>query len=117
MAYKVCHVEWEVTDLEQAKAFYGTLFEWEFKPFGDSMLAFGTGTEHIGGLMKATDSVRGNSPSVWLDCPDIDSLLKKVGPAGGTVASEKSPLPSVGFTALIRDPDGNHIGLVEFDCT
>lgn len=117
MAYKVCHVEWEVTDLQQARAFYGTLFEWEFRPFGDEMLAFGTGTEHIGGLMKATTPVRGNSPSVWLECPNIDALLTKVEPAGGSIARAKAPLPEVGFTALIKDPDGNHIGLVEFDRT
>ena len=114
MAYKVCHVEWEVNDLQRAQEFYGTLFEWEFKAFGENMVIFGTGTEHIGGLMKSDNVVRGNSPSVWLECPSIDVVLAKVEGAGGTIAAPKDPLPSIGFSALIKDPEGNHIGLVEF---
>ncbi|MBN9501775.1 MAG: hypothetical protein BGO01_06210 [Armatimonadetes bacterium 55-13] len=114
MAYKVCHIEWLVTDLNQAQKFYGTLFDWEFKAFGEEMIVFGTGSEHIGGFMKADEVVPGNSPSVWLECASIDEVMAKVEPAGGQISVPKAPLPGVGFSAAIKDPEGNPIGLVEF---
>src|SRR5262249_54284516 len=115
MAYKVCHVERNVTDLDRAQKFYDTLFEWELKSFGDEMVVFGTGTEHIGGLSKTATVGAGDSPSVWLECPNIDDILQKASPAGGSIASEKKPLQGVGYTALIKDPDGNPVGLVQFE--
>lgn len=112
---QVCHIEWNVTDVERAQKFYEGMFDWKFQSFGDSMVVFGTGTEHIGGLSKADSVVPGNSPSVWLEVDDIDAYMSKATRFGGSSDNKKQPVPSVGWSGTVTDPDGNIVGLVQFD--
>lgn len=109
-----CHVEFDVTDLERAKGFYGGLFEWSFREFGDEMVVFGDGTTHLGGLMKKDEVKHGLSPSVWIEVDRIETYLDKASAVGGSVVSGKSEVPHVGWSAVVSDPDGNHVGLVQF---
>jgi uncharacterized protein len=110
-----CHIEWEVTDLDRAQAFYGGMFDWKFESFGDQMVVFGTGTQHLGGLSKAETVNAGRSPSVWIEADDISEYEERCKQLGGSVTTPKHELPHVGWSASIADPDGNHIGLVQFD--
>ena len=41
----VCHIEFYVTDLDKAQAFYGGLFGWDFRSFFDGMIVFGIGCD------------------------------------------------------------------------
>lgn len=110
----VCHIEWEVTDLARAQEFYQGLFDWKFQQFGDEMVVFGSGDVHIGGLMKSEKPSPGNSPSVWFEVDDIEAYCTKAISLGGTVKSGKSPVPNVGWSAIVGDFDGNNVGLVQF---
>jgi predicted enzyme related to lactoylglutathione lyase len=112
---QVCHIEWTVTDLARAQSFYAAMFDWKFQEFGGDMVVFGTGTEHIGGLTKADAVPAGQSPSVWIETEDVEAHLSRAVKLGGSCGSEKSPLPGVGWSGVAKDPDGNHIGLVQFD--
>jgi predicted enzyme related to lactoylglutathione lyase len=112
---QVCHIEWTVTDLVRAQRFYAAMFDWSFQEFGSDMVVFGAGTEHIGGLTKAETVSIGTSPSVWIETDDIDAQLEKALALGGVCASPKSPVPGVGWSAVAADPDGNPIGLVQFN--
>lgn len=109
-----CHVEFQSTDLERSQRFYSGLFDWTFRSFGDEMVVFGSGDTHLGGLTKAESVQPGASPSVWIEVDSIESYLAKARGLGGKVVSEKSPVPNVGWSAQVSDPDGNHVGLVEF---
>jgi predicted enzyme related to lactoylglutathione lyase len=111
----VCHIEWEVTDLDRAQSFFGGLFDWKFQSFGDTMVVFGTGEHHIGGLTKVETARPGYSPSVWIEVDDVEVYCAKARHLGGTVVSEKSPVPNVGWSATVADLDGNPVGLVEFE--
>jgi predicted enzyme related to lactoylglutathione lyase len=113
MANQVCHIEFDVTDLERAQAFYEGLFGWHFRSFGD-MVVFGAGSDHVGGLTKVDQVTVGSSPSVWFDAEDLDATLKKGGELQAKTLAEKKLLEGVGYTAQIADPDGNPIGLVQF---
>lgn len=109
-----CHIEWFVTDLAKARKFYEGLFEWKFQEFGSEMIVFGTGDQHLGGLSKKDAVQPGDSPSVWLEVDDLLAYCAKAPGLGGSVIREKTDLPGVGYTAQLADPDGNHVGLVEF---
>lgn len=113
--HQVCHIEWDVTDLGAAQKFFGSLFNWSFREFGDSMVVFASGDNHIGGFMKKEHVEAAMSPSVWIEVEAIEPYLAKALAAGGTVVSEKTPVPGVGWSAQLGDPDGNVVGIVHFE--
>jgi predicted enzyme related to lactoylglutathione lyase len=110
-----CHIEFQCTDMKRAQAFYEGLFEWTFRSFGDEMTVFGVGDQHLGGLQKTDHVTPGASPSVWLEVDSIENYLAKAQKLGGKVGKEKSPVPGVGHSAMVTDPDGNHVGIVQFE--
>lgn len=109
-----CHVEFQSTDLERSQRFYEGMFEWTFRSFGDEMVVFGQGDRHLGGLVKAEKVEAGASPSVWIEVDNIEQYLARAPTMGGRATGEKSPVPNVGWSAVLQDPDGNSVGLVEF---
>src|SRR5437870_194310 len=112
--HTVCHIEFHATDLARSQAFYEGLFGWTFRAFGPSMVVFGQGDAHIGGLIKVDEVAAGSSPSVWFDVESIDDTMSRGQALGGGVRLEKSEVPSVGWSAVLVDPDGNGVGLVQF---
>lgn len=112
--HTVCHIEWEVRDPARSQPFYEGLFGWRFQAFGDEMVTFGLGDQHIGGLMKVEQPQPGSSPSIWIEVEDVDRSCGRAVELGGSVLREKSPVPHVGWSALVGDLDGNPIGLVQF---
>ena len=115
MANTVCHVELDTTDLARAQAFYSQIFDWTFRQFTDNMLAIGSGDAHLGGLMLVSQVEPGKSPSIWIQVDDIDETLAKVQGLGGSVVTEKGPVPHVGWSAQFSDLDGNSVGIVQFE--
>lgn len=53
----------------------------------------------------------GNSTLVYFTCEDCAVEEARVGKAGGHVEETKMSIGEYGFIALVRDPDGNMIGL------
>ena len=112
--HTVCHFEWQSTDLQRSQEFYKGLFNWDFRSFGDEMVVFGQGDEHIGGLTKVDVVKAGSSPSVWIQVENLEGMCDRAVSLGGTLKSGKSPVPGVGFSAVVTDLDGNEVGMVEF---
>lgn len=110
----ICHVEFDVTDLQRSQAFFGAIFDWTFRSFGEEMVVFGVGEQHLGGLMKVEQVVPGNSPSIWVEVVDIESTLAKAEKAGGKIVKTKSEVPNVGWSGQFSDLDGNSVGIVQF---
>ncbi len=111
----ICHIEYYVTDLDKAQAFYGGLFNWDFRSFVDGMVVFGIGDQHIGGLMKTDKVEAGRSPGIWFKVEDLDEKVATTLAMGGSTPNEKNPVPGVGWPITVRDPDGNDVGFVQFD--
>jgi len=110
----ICHIEFLVTDLPRAQTFYEGLFGWKFSSFIPNMVVFGTGESHIGGLMLADKVTPGDSPSLWFRVKNLDESIAKAQASGGTLVSETHEVPSVGWSAVVSDPDGNPVGLVMY---
>lgn len=112
---QICHIEYEVTNIERAQAFYQGLFGWEFRQFMPTMVVFGQGENHIGGLMLVDSVTPGKSPSIWYKVGSLEECTAKAVKFGGTAPEEKHPVPGVGWSLSVYDPDGNQIGLVQYD--
>lgn len=112
--HTVCHIEFIVTDLARAQTFYGGLFDWTFRSFGDDMVVFGSGDQHIGGFSKSGEGQPGSTPSVWFEVEDIDAMVARATQLGGGVVAGKHEVPHVGWAAQVSDLDGNTVGMVQF---
>lgn len=111
----ICHIEFNVTDLDRAQAFYEGMFGWTFQSFmGGQMRTFGLGEKHLGGLMLVEEVGPGASPSVWFQVESVDAMCAKAASLGGALGSPKMDVPGVGWSAQVKDLDGNLVGLVEF---
>lgn len=115
MAHSVCHIEFQVRDLTASKAFLGAVFNWQFREFGDTMVVFGNGDDHVGGITKVDSVTPGTYATVWFDVQDIDATLQLAVAAGGSITAAKGPVPGVGWSGEFTDLDGNPIGIVQFE--
>jgi uncharacterized protein len=106
-------VEIPTTDLKRAQRFYGSIFGWKFRPLSGSndMLALETGNSLNGFLRKVSRISRTAGVLLYVEVPDIDSLLRKVRRARGKVLEPKREMPERGWTAVIASFDGCAFGL------
>jgi predicted enzyme related to lactoylglutathione lyase len=114
---RIVHFEIPATDPAALIAFYQEVLGWRFDQWGDQpywLITTGEGEPGInGGLMARRDPAQ---PVVnTADVASLDESLARVEAAGGTVVVPKMPIPTVGWLAYFKDPDGNIFGLMESD--
>lgn len=123
---RVVHFEIHAADPERAAAFYRQLFGWEITswegPVEYWMVRTGAPDQPgiDGGLMRRrgsgpVDGQAVNSYVCTVDVSDLDGTLRRVTDLGGTVAVAKMPIPSVGWIAYVKDPEGNLVGVMQAD--
>ncbi|MBX3096590.1 MAG: VOC family protein [Fimbriimonadaceae bacterium] len=112
----LCHVEYFVTNLDRSQAFYEGVFGWTFREFmGGTMRVFGVGDTHIGGLMLRESVTPSDTPSLWFKVESLDDSCAKSVQLGGSIVGERSEVPGVGWSIQVKDPDGNLVGLVQYN--
>lgn len=115
---KIVHFEIPADDPERAVAFYHDALGWEVSRFGEQpyWLVRAGGDEEPGanGALLHRDDLH-RSPVLVAGVADIDDVLGRIGQCGGEVAHGKMPIPGVGWSAYVRDPEGNTIGLFQED--
>jgi predicted enzyme related to lactoylglutathione lyase len=111
--HAICHVEWSSSNLERSRTFYGGLFDWSFTPWGDEYMLFKAPEYAGGGIMKSSEIKPGASPTVYVEVEQIEPYLDQVKKLGGTIAVGKTEIPTVGWFAHLKDPDGNLVGLFQ----
>jgi uncharacterized protein len=103
-------VWWEIQapDPEQAKAFYGGVFGWTFKPWGDDFLTAYLGDTMVGGIRRAEGAVAGRGVHVCFSVEDtLEQTLGRVEKHGGEVAIGRTEIaPEMGWYATAKDPSG-----------
>ncbi len=114
MAGRMVHVEIPSDDTGTGKQFWGSLFGWQFQ-------AYPEGSEYH--MTQLTDemgaAVSGMEPGkrgllVYFEIDDMDASVAKVRELGGQ-ARDKMPVPSMGWFAVCKDPEGNDFGLWQHD--
>jgi len=113
---KIVHFEIPVDDSQRACAFYQESLGWEISGFGGQpywLVRAGADSEPgANGALIARGDVH-RSPVLIAGVDDIDGALSRVQRAGGQVVQPKLPIPGIGWSAYIRDSEGNTIGLFQ----
>jgi predicted enzyme related to lactoylglutathione lyase len=55
------------------------------------------------------------TPILVVGVEDIDEILRRVEQATGEIVQGKLPVPGVGWSAYVRDPEGNTVGIFQSD--
>lgn len=112
--------ELNTTDADAASAFYSGLLGWTFADSDtdeSGYRTFRTGEHQIGGVMQLTEEMKaGGAQPVWLgyvQVADLPAALAKVRANGGNVMLEDVEIPGVGPFAMIADPQGAMIYLMD----
>ena len=115
-----------VDDMERAKKFYEKVFGWKIAPVPGSGGNYHSATTVLsdedgdpkvpGGInggfyQRGTHGLTGTFIEIYV--ASIDDHLKKIEEAGGSTVLPRSPISDLGFFAVIKDTEGNTIGLWE----
>lgn len=106
------YVEITVSDLDQAKRFYGEAFGWQFNDYGPEYAGIRgpeAGSE-VGGLRVDQEVPSGSGLLVLLYSSDLDKSVAAVSAAGGRVVNGPYAFPG-GRRFHFNDPSGNELGV------
>ncbi|NKY56347.1 VOC family protein [Nocardia flavorosea] len=106
------YIELTVTDMDAARSFYRSAFGWEFNDYGPEYTGIRRfdGSEGEAGGLAAGSEVHTGGPLVLLYSNDLDTSLRAVGAAGGTVTEGPFDFPG-GRRFHFTDPSGNQLGV------
>jgi len=120
MTSRVVHFDIPIDDSGRASAFYHDVFGWTVEKWGPVDYWTMTTGEQGGPGAEGALTPRAQAPEgvvVYVDVADIDEAMARVRQAGGSVAKDKQPIPGTGWSAHVRDSEGNLIGLFQSDET
>ena len=114
MGKKVVHVEFPVRDVDRAQRFWEGVGGWSIQDAGMPGIDYRMFQEGDQGGAVYPQQESENGPIVYYGSDDIDADLARVRELGGE-AEEKQPIPSVGWFARCKDPDGNAFSFFQSD--
>jgi predicted enzyme related to lactoylglutathione lyase len=118
---KVVHFEIPVDNLERAKKFYKTAFNWALNPIPQMEYTLLNTVEVDeknmpkepgainGGMMKRGEAIK--NVVITISVENMDTAIKKVQSLGGKIVQGKMEVPNMGITAYFQDTEGNVLGL------
>jgi predicted enzyme related to lactoylglutathione lyase len=121
---KVVHFEIPVDNLERAKKFYKSAFDWGMNPVPEMEYTL-LGTVEVdektqmpkesgainGGMTQRDNTIK--NPVITISVEDIDAAMKKIEGLGGKIVQGKMEVPNMGITAYFQDTEGNIMGLFQ----
>jgi predicted enzyme related to lactoylglutathione lyase len=123
MSGRVVHFEIPYDDASRARNFYKEAFGWQMQEMPGmeyTMVTSGPSGERgpsepgyiNGGMLMRQDSAS-TGPVIVVDVDSIDDALRRAGELGAVTVVPKQPVGDMGFTAYLKDPEGNVVGLWE----
>ena len=116
MANPFVHIELATTDLDKAKSFYQSLFDWKLNAMdmggGMTYTLIAVGNEGTGGGMMK--QMIPGAPSAWLayvQVDDIRAATDKAKSLGARVMRDVMEVMDRGWLSIIIDPTGAPLGL------
>src|SRR5262245_29485092 len=121
MEHGVVHFDIPANDPEKLTKFYTDLFGWQIVPFdmcpaGTYYMAMTVETDEAHQLPKTPGAINGgfyqrtsaeDRPMNHVNVESVDDFVAKATGLGATVIVPKMAIPTVGWNAIILDPDGN----------
>jgi predicted enzyme related to lactoylglutathione lyase len=123
MPNNLTHFAIHAVNIDRARRFYETVFEWKFQPWGPpDFYQIRTGSDQEPGVQGALQRRRelvAGKPIFGFECTisveDVDDIALAVEKAGGKILMEKAVIPTVGELIFFQDPEGNVVGAIRFD--
>ena len=114
------HFDVPTEDIERAKKFYETIFNWEIKPVPGPMEYYDIITkDEKGNLGLAGGMGKRGAPDQkitnYIGVDSVDEYVEKVIANGGRIIMPKTTIPGFGYLATFLDTEGNVMGLWETD--
>ena len=113
---RMVHFEIPVDDAHRARDFYQSVFGWRIESPGEERywLAIAGAEDEYGvdGALLDRSDLHG-SPVLILGVESVDESVRRAEAEGGAVVSQKREVPGVGWSAYVRDSEGNVIGLFQ----
>jgi predicted enzyme related to lactoylglutathione lyase len=107
--HRIDYIEFGVTDILEAKRFYGEAFGWIFNEYGPGYAGIVDGEGEMGGLALADEVTTGGVLCVlWSD--ELEASKNAVLNAGGTIAKDIFSFPG-GRRFEFLDPSGNRVAI------
>lgn len=108
---KIDYIELPARDLQLAKAFYGSVFGWQFVDYGPEYYAFHDGRLDGGFYQANLNATTANgSVLVVLYADDLEAALARVREGGGCIVKEIFSFPG-GRRFQFADPNGNELAV------
>ena len=117
---RLTHFAINTDDVAATQAFYGSVFGWEFREYGEGFVQIlnEEGVKAMGAIQERRELLPGE-PTRGFECTicveDVDATAEKIIAAGGTVLMEKTTIPGVGHLLAFVDPGGNPVLVMEYD--
>ena len=105
---RVDYLEFKMTDLGAAKAFYSSVFGWKFQDWGPDYASFEDG--RLTGGFHLSEEVSRGGPLVIIYAVDLEAVEASVRANGGTIAKEIFSFPG-GRRFHFNDPSGNELAV------
>ena len=121
MANNVSAFAINADDVQRARRFYEKVFGWRFEPWGPpNFYLIETGDKKdpgVTGLLQERRELVKGVRMVGFECtitvPDLDKTIRAITANGGTLATSKAAIPTVGTVVYFNDPEGNVVGAIE----
>jgi predicted enzyme related to lactoylglutathione lyase len=105
---RIDYLEFAVTDITAAKAFYSTVFEWSFTDYGPEYTSFHDG--RLGGGFSQAAQIEHGGPLVVLYSTDLEGIEEKIKRHGGEIVRKTFEFPG-GRRFHFTDPAGNELAV------
>ncbi len=112
MSQPIIHTELYASNHASLAAWYKEMFGWESKDQSDMDYSSGWWTESGWGFNDAKNGVKPGEVVPYIASSDIAGDARKLA-ANGAVVDEVLQVPGVGRIVHFRDPDGNHMAMIE----
>jgi len=107
--HAIDYIEFNVTDIGEAKRFFVDAFGWEFNDYGPDYAGIKGGSGEVGGLRKVEETATGG-PLVILYSDDLPASLAAVEAAGGRIVKDIFEFPG-GRRFEFVDTSGNELAV------
>ncbi len=107
--HTINYIELSVTDMDAAKTFYASAFDWTFNDYGPGYQGIRHGDGESGGLCLA-DDVETGGPLVILYSSGLEESRDRVASAGGHIEKDIFAFPG-GRRFEFLDTSGNRLAV------
>lgn len=117
----LAHFAINADDIERARRFYETVFDWKFNAWGPpGFYQIDTGDKSAvrGALQGRRELIKGVKMTGFegtISVKSIDATEKAVKKAGGKIVLQRSVIVGVGTLMFFEDTEGNVFGAMQYD--